>query len=86
MKKDQSSCARRASTSRSGGISGFYPDFPPHPSGNGWVEGSKGTNFLTQAKRAGQKPLCFATAWMPRRKTVEGTVGAGNAKGVFYDN
>jgi len=37
-------------------------------------------------ERDGIKPQRFTPAWMPRRKSVEGTEGAENAKGVFYDN
>ena len=39
--RDQNLCARWASTVRSSGINRVFPVIPPHPTGNGRVEGSK---------------------------------------------
>ena len=74
MKKDQSHCARWASTSRSGGFFGFLArNFPLTLPGTG-------------GSRVQRHKFYISTAWMPRRFTVEGADDAGNAKGVFYDN
>ena len=93
MKKDQNTRARRASTVRSGGT--FY--VPPHPSGNGWVEGSRAriSNFFMEfflwktpeVKCGGIYTRTFHSGMdAAALGAVKGTAGAENAKGVFYDN
>ena len=79
--------ARWASVVRSGGTL----QVPPHPSGNGWVEGSKARilyfldipagNIRWSARMCGSHGMDAAAL-----TAIMGMAGAGNAKGVFYDN
>ena len=92
MKKDQNTCARRAST--------FGPEehnmFPLTLPGTG---GSRvqGTNFILlhevfhwktpKVKCCGIYAVMFHSGMdAAALKAVEGIASAGNAKGVFYDN
>ena len=95
MKKDQNTCARWASTLRSGGYFGINQSFPLTPSGNGWVEGSKARIFSIEVFRKeyqGIKPrrsarMCGSHGMDAAvLEAVNGMAGAGNTKGVLYDN
>jgi len=86
MIKDQKPCARRASTIRSGGT--FY--VPPHLPGTGGVEGSwhKFPFMSISLWNTLRAVLARRSHGMDAAasKAVTGTEGAGNAKGVLYDN